>query len=128
MADPAQVAQQAQLIDGAAFAAALRQDVAARVADLKAHGRHVNLTALLVGGTPAGELYAQRQGEGCRALGIDYTLLKFPDAIAPRGLKYEIRRLNTDPSVTGIMMHLPLPGHLDAARLQYEIDVVKDVE
>src|SRR3954469_20233127 len=118
----------AQIIDGAAFAAGIRQDVAARVAELKAHGRHVNLTALLVGGTPDGELYAQRQGEGCRTLGIDYTLLKFPDAISQRDLKYEIRRLNTDPSVTGIMMHLPLPGHLDAARLQYEIDVVKDVE
>src|SRR3954465_12101000 len=129
MAEPAQAGQQqAQIIDGAAFAAAVRQDVAARVADLKAGGRHVNLTALLVGGTPAGELYAQRQGEGCRALGIDYTLLKFPDSLSQRDLKLEIRRLNEDPAVTGIMMHLPLPPHLEAARMQYEIDVVKDVE
>src|SRR3954469_10314591 len=125
MAEPGPLAQ---IIDGAAFAAAIRQDVAARVAALKAAGRNVNLTALLVGGTPDGELYAQRQGEGCRALGVDYTLLKFPDAITQRDLKYEIRRLNHDPAVTGIMMHLPLPAHLDAARLQYEIDVVKDVE
>src|SRR3954471_13727843 len=104
----------AQIIDGAQFAARIKQDVAARVRELKEKGHAVNLTALLVGGTPAGELYAQRQGEGCRALGVDYTLLKFPDAISQRDLKYEIRRLNTDPAVTGIMMHLPLPGHLDA--------------
>src|SRR3954449_4718901 len=118
----------AQIIDGAAFAARIKQDVAARVRELKEKGHAVNLTALLVGATPAGELYAQRQGEGCRAVGIDYTLLKFPDTITQRELKHEIRRLNRDPAVTGIMMHLPLPGHLDPARLQYEIDVVKDVE
>src|SRR2546423_7898743 len=45
-----------------------------------------------------------------------------------RDVKIEIRRLNKAPDVTGIMMHLPLPPKLDAHRLQYEIDVVKDVE
>src|SRR3954468_12872049 len=118
----------AQIIDGAAFAARIKQDVGGPARELKEKGRPVNLTALLVGATPAGELYAQRQGEGCRAVGIDYTLLKLPDTIAQRELKHEIRRLNRDPAVTGIMMHLPLPAHLDRARLQYEIDVVKDVE
>jgi methylenetetrahydrofolate dehydrogenase (NADP+)/methenyltetrahydrofolate cyclohydrolase len=118
----------ATLIDGVAFANDIKQDVARRVAGLKAAGRPVHLVALLVGATPGGELYAQRQGEGCRALGIDYTLLTFPDAIAQRDLKREIRRLNADPAVTGVMMHLPIPDHLDTARLQYEIDVVKDVE
>jgi methylenetetrahydrofolate dehydrogenase (NADP+)/methenyltetrahydrofolate cyclohydrolase len=118
----------AQIIDGAAFAARIKEEAAARVRELKGKGHAVNLTALLVGATPAGELYAQRQGEGCRAIGIDYQLLKFPDTISQRELKHEIRRLNHDPAVTGIMMHLPLPAHLDAARLQYEIDVVKDVE
>lgn len=118
----------ATLIDGVAYAAQIKQDVAARAAALKAAGRPVHLVALLVGATPGAELYAQRQGEGCRALGIDYTLLTFPESIAQRELKLEIRRLNYDPAVTGIMMHLPLPDHLDTARLQYEIDVVKDVE
>src|SRR3954449_1122285 len=103
----------AQIIDGAAFAARIKADVAARVRELKERGHAVNLTALLVGATPAGELDAQRQGEACRALGIDYQLLKFHDTIAQRELKHEIRRLNHDPAVTGIMMHLPLPPHLD---------------
>jgi methylenetetrahydrofolate dehydrogenase (NADP+)/methenyltetrahydrofolate cyclohydrolase len=83
---------------------------------------------LLVGATPAGALYAERQGEACRALGIDYTLLHIPEDVTQRHMKQEIRRLNKDRSVTGIMMHLPLPSHMDRARLQYEIDVVKDVE
>jgi methylenetetrahydrofolate dehydrogenase (NADP+)/methenyltetrahydrofolate cyclohydrolase len=118
----------ANLIDGVAYAAQIKQDVAARAAALKAAGKPVNLVALLVGATPGAELYAERQGEGCRALGIDYTLRTFPETISQRELKQEIRKLNHDPAVTGVMMHLPLPDHLDTARLQYEIDVVKDVE
>jgi methylenetetrahydrofolate dehydrogenase (NADP+)/methenyltetrahydrofolate cyclohydrolase len=118
----------AQIIDGALLAAQMKTDVAARVKEWSAHGRAVHLTAILVGSTPAGELYARRQGEACRAVGVNYQLLTFPTDVAQRDLKHEIRRLNQDPAVTGIMMHLPLPPHLDAARLQYEIDVVKDVE
>ncbi len=118
----------AQLIDGTALAASVRERVKARVAELAAKGHRVHLTALLVGATPAGALYAERQGEACRALGIDYTLLQIPDDVSQRQMKAEIRRLNKDKTVTGIMMHLPLPSHMDRARLQYEIDVVKDVE
>jgi methylenetetrahydrofolate dehydrogenase (NADP+)/methenyltetrahydrofolate cyclohydrolase len=118
----------AQIIDGSAIAAKFKLEVTGQVKAILARGRPVHLTALLVGSTPAGELYAQRQGEACRAVGINYQLLTYPAEITQRELKREIRRLNVDPSVTGIMMHLPLPGHLDHPRLQYEIDVVKDVE
>ncbi len=118
----------AQLIDGAAIAARTKSEVQTRVRELTNLGHRVHLVALLVGGIDAGALYAQRQGEACRAIGIDYTLHKLPATITQKELKHEIRRLNADASVTGIMMHLPLPSHLDAPRLQYEIDVVKDVE
>jgi methylenetetrahydrofolate dehydrogenase (NADP+)/methenyltetrahydrofolate cyclohydrolase len=118
----------AQIIDGTALANRIKAEVSAGVAALTAKGKAVHLTALLVGSTAAGELYAQRQGEACRAVGINYQLMTYPADMSQRDLKREIRRLNADPSVTGIMMHLPLPGHLDHARLQYEIDVVKDVE
>jgi methylenetetrahydrofolate dehydrogenase (NADP+)/methenyltetrahydrofolate cyclohydrolase len=115
----------AQIIDGAALAERLKRDVGSRI---QALSRAVHLSAILVGATPAGELYARRQGEACRALGIDYDLVKLPADAAQKDVKHEIRRLNADPAVTGIMMHLPLPAHMTAARLQYEIDVVKDVE
>jgi len=118
----------AKVIDGTALAATTRERVKTRVAELASKGHRVHLTALLVGATPAGEIYAERQGEACRALGIEYTLLKIHDDVTQRYVKQEIRRLNQDRSVTGIMMHLPLPAHMDRARLQYEIDVVKDVE
>jgi methylenetetrahydrofolate dehydrogenase (NADP+)/methenyltetrahydrofolate cyclohydrolase len=115
----------AAIIDGAALAESIKNDVRARAAAL---GRPVHLTAILVGGTHAAELYANRQADACRNVGIDYQLLKLPENVSSQELKLEIRRLNVDPAVTGIMMHLPLPEHLNAARMQYEIDVVKDVE
>ena len=115
----------AKIIDGAALAERIKQDVAVRV---RALPKPVHLVAILVGATPSGQLYAQRQGDACRALGIQYDLVSLPDDVTQKDVKREIRRLNDDSNVTGIMMHLPLPQHLDAPRLQYEIDVVKDVE
>jgi methylenetetrahydrofolate dehydrogenase (NADP+)/methenyltetrahydrofolate cyclohydrolase len=118
----------ARIIDGSAIAGRIKSEVAIQVASFTSQAKAVHLTALLVGSTSAGELYAVRQGEACRAVGINYQLLTYPAETTQRELKREIRRLNVDPSVTGIMMHLPLPVGLDAPRLQYEIDVVKDVE
>lgn len=118
----------AKIIDGSALATALRQDVADRVAQLAEKGRRVHLTAVLVGSTPAGELYAQRQREACQAVGIDYQLQTLAGQTDARTLKQTIANLNRDASVSGIMLHLPLPKHLDATAMQYEIDPVKDVE
>src|SRR3984957_14243333 len=87
----------AQIIDGTALANRLKQEVAAKVQLLASHGKAVHLTALLAGSTHGGELYAQRQGEACRAVGINYQLLTFPENVSQRELKYEIRRLNNDP-------------------------------
>ncbi len=115
----------AALIDGVALAETIKEEVRAAVAKMT---QPVQLTAVLVGGSHAAELYAQRQAESCAAVGVDYQLLKLPADITSHDLKTEIRRLNGDPAVTGIMMHLPLPSHLSAPRMQYEIDVVKDVE
>lgn len=118
----------ATVIDGAAIARQIKADVQRRVEALRAQGKSVRLTALLVGATPSGELYAQRQADSCQAVGIDYQLIHLPPDVSQNEVKRRIRELNRDESVTGIMMHLPLPPHLRAPRLQYEIDVVKDVE
>ena len=88
-------------------------------------GRCSWLQACLAGSTSAGELMPQRQGEACRAVGIDYQLLTYPADVTQRELKYEIRRLNANPAVTGIMMHPSDSRPPGRARLQYEIDVVK---
>ena len=117
-----------QVIDGIALAAAIRDEVATEVNRLKGEGRSIHLTALLVGSTPAGELYAQRQREACLTVGIDYELRTLPPDVTQKQLAETLHVLNHDPSVTGIMLHLPVPRHLDATELQYQIDPVKDVE
>ena len=71
--------------------------------------RRVHLTALLVGSTPAGELYANRQREACAAVGIDYELRTLPADAESVKVADTIKKLNADASVTGIMLHLPLP-------------------
>jgi methylenetetrahydrofolate dehydrogenase (NADP+)/methenyltetrahydrofolate cyclohydrolase len=118
----------ARIIDGAAIAAQIKREVHLSARRLGEQGRTVHLSAILVGATHAGELYAQRQAEACRAVGIEYSLINLPGETTQQELKQQIRALNRSPNVTGIMMHLPLPRHLDAPRMQYEIDVVKDVE
>jgi methylenetetrahydrofolate dehydrogenase (NADP+)/methenyltetrahydrofolate cyclohydrolase len=115
-------------IDGAAIAARTLGNVAAGVAALNAAGKPVHLTAILVGSTPAGELYAERQRQTCEKVGIRYTLQTLPATIEKPAIHAAIRALNSDPAVTGIMLHLPVPAHLDATELQYQIDPVKDVE
>jgi methylenetetrahydrofolate dehydrogenase (NADP+)/methenyltetrahydrofolate cyclohydrolase len=116
------------VIDGTAIAQRTRQEVSRRVAALKEKGRSVHLTALLVGSTPAGELYAERQRQACEAVGIDYELRTLPADADEPAVAAVLAALNRDPSVTGIMLHLPLPKQLDATALQYQIDPVKDVE
>lgn len=118
----------ASVIDGTAIAARSRAETADGIARLKAAGHPVHLVAVIVGATPAAEIYANRQAEACRAIGIEYTLLALADDISNKDLRGEIRKLSKDPSVTGIMLHMPMPSHIDVARIQYEIDVVKDVE
>ncbi len=118
----------ARIIDGVQIAAGVREETKAGIARLKAAGHPVHLVAVIVGTTPAAEIYANRQAEACRAIGIEYTLLAMADDIANKDLRAEIRKLSKDSSVTGIMLHMPMPSHIDTARIQFEIDVVKDVE
>ncbi|HEY8666333.1 MAG TPA: bifunctional 5,10-methylenetetrahydrofolate dehydrogenase/5,10-methenyltetrahydrofolate cyclohydrolase [Tepidisphaeraceae bacterium] len=116
------------IIDGVALAAATTASVKQRVQQIANSGRRVHLTAVLVGGTPAGELYAMRQRDACAAIGVDYQLLTLPAESSAHDVAGAIGRLNGDASVTGIMLHLPLPKGLDATELQYQIDPRKDVE
>lgn len=119
---------ESRVIDGAAIAARMKEEVASRVLALKERGRGVHLTAVLVGSTPAGELYADRQRQACAAVGIDYELRTLPADADAKAVAATIQSLNRDASVSGIMLHLPLPDGLDATELQYQIDPVKDVE
>ena len=118
----------AQIIDGTAVAAKVRETIKRRVLALRAGNHPVKLVAILVGTTPAGEIYANKQKQTCGEVGIDYQLLTLPNTSTFEQITAHVEKLNKDPHVTGIMVHLPLPASVDPTRLQGQIDPVKDVE
>src|SRR5215218_4992337 len=105
----------ATIIDGKALAEQVKQDVRRNVALLAQRGLRPHLTAILVGESPEAELYAAGQRKSCEAIGIAYDLKKLPPTTDSSTLAGIIKALNADPTVTGIMLHLPLPLHLDVA-------------
>lgn len=115
-------------INGTALSDAIRKDISRRVKELEYQRKKVRLTALMIGATAAGELYAQRQADACKAVGIEYTLITLSGQSSNDSVMTILGALNRDPQVSGVMLHLPVPEHLDAPRLQYAIDPIKDVE
>jgi methylenetetrahydrofolate dehydrogenase (NADP+)/methenyltetrahydrofolate cyclohydrolase len=118
----------ARILDGNAAAAEIRNEISRAVAEFTVGHGPIHLTAVLVGDHPAGRIYAQSQRKRCLQAGIKHDLLELPDDISQTALLSEIDRLNRDASVTGIMVHLPLPNGIDEAAVQYRIDPYKDVE
>ena len=118
----------AKILDGAAYAAEIRTDVTRAVARYNAEHGQIKLCAVLVGGDARSRLYADSQRKLSVIVGVPYELVELPESITQEGLWAEIDRLNADPTVTGIILQLPLPDHIDTAAAQYRIDPYKDVE
>ncbi|MER8402982.1 bifunctional methylenetetrahydrofolate dehydrogenase/methenyltetrahydrofolate cyclohydrolase FolD [Mesorhizobium sp. M1348] len=119
----------AHLIDGKAFAARLREKVAASVAILKAEqGIVPGLAAVLVGNDPASAVYVRNKGVQTVAAGMATFEHKLPAQTAEVELLALIAQLNADPAVHGILVQLPLPPHIDADAVINAINPAKDVD
>ncbi|SHG87589.1 bifunctional methylenetetrahydrofolate dehydrogenase/methenyltetrahydrofolate cyclohydrolase FolD [Marivita hallyeonensis] len=119
----------ATIIDGKAFAATVREKVAGHVARLKEeHGITPGLAVVLVGEDPASQVYVRSKNKATKEagmLGVEYRL----DADAPQDeLLRLIEDLNTNPEIHGILVQLPLPGHLNEDLVINAIDPAKDVD
>jgi len=115
----------ARIIDGKAIAAALRTEVAARVAGLSFQP---GLTVVLVGDDPASAVYVRSKDRAAREAGIAAHTIRLPAETTEAALLAEVRRLNDDPSVDGILVQLPLPAHIRAQAVIEAIDPAKDVD
>ena len=103
----------ATIIDGKAFAATVREKVAAEVASLKAdHGITPGLAVVLVGEDPASEVYVRNKGKQTVEVGMNSYEHKLDADTSEETLLALIDTLNNDPAVHGILVQLPLPGHL----------------
>ena len=118
----------ANILDGKAIAAEIRNEVETRIAAHTVRHGPIGLVALLVGSDRAARIYADSQRKRCLQAGVQHELIELPESTTQAQLLAGIDRLNADASVTGIMLQLPLPEHLDAAVAQYRIDPYKDVE
>ncbi len=119
----------AAIIDGKAFAAKVRAQVTEHVARLKAdHDLTPGLAVVLVGEDPASQVYVRSKGKQTLEVGMNSFEHKFDDDISQADLLALIGRLNTDPAVHGILVQLPLPGHMNSDLVLNAIDPAKDVD
>ncbi|MCB9849689.1 MAG: bifunctional 5,10-methylenetetrahydrofolate dehydrogenase/5,10-methenyltetrahydrofolate cyclohydrolase [Phycisphaerales bacterium] len=118
----------ARIINGSEMAARIREATAERVAALKATCVNVRLDAIIVGDPAAGVIYARSQEKRCAKVGVEYRLHTLDASIDDDHLQNFIEELSHDDAVTGVMLNLPLPEHLDTPAAQYAIDPYKDVE
>jgi len=127
----AQIAPQtsAQIIDGNALSQRFREQIAARVRDVRAAGMPVGLDAVLIeSGDNGARVYAENQSKTCAALGIDYRLHLLPATAGYDDIAGRVLLLSSEPKVTAIMLHMPLPTGIDPYRVQRLIAPEKDVE
>jgi methylenetetrahydrofolate dehydrogenase (NADP+)/methenyltetrahydrofolate cyclohydrolase len=119
----------AQIIDGKAVAARLRATVARDAAAIRArHGQAPSLRVVLVGDDPASRSYVRAKDRAAAEVGIDSDLIALPADTTQAALLERVDALNRDPTVNGILVQLPLPAQIDAARVIEVIDVAKDVD
>ena len=119
----------ATIIDGKAFAARVRDKVAAHVAQLKeAHGLTPGLAVVLVGEDPASQVYVRSKGKQTVEVGMASFEHRLEADTSEDALLALIDKLNADPQVHGILVQLPLPDHLDSDLVINRIDPAKDVD
>jgi methylenetetrahydrofolate dehydrogenase (NADP+)/methenyltetrahydrofolate cyclohydrolase len=119
----------AKVIDGKAFAAKVRGQVADHVARLKAdHGLTPGLAVVLVGEDPASQVYVSSKGKSTVEVGMNSYEHKLDASTSEADLLALIGKLNADPKVHGILVQLPLPAHLNSDLVINSIDPAKDVD
>jgi methylenetetrahydrofolate dehydrogenase (NADP+)/methenyltetrahydrofolate cyclohydrolase len=119
----------ATLIDGKAFAAGLVDRVAAASARLEAaHGVKPGLAVVIVGEDPASQVYVRNKGETTLRAGMRSDTHRLPESTTQAELLALIATLNADAGIHGVLVQLPLPGHIDAAAVLDAIDPDKDVD
>jgi len=118
----------AQLLDGKVMSDALRAEIAQKVAELKEKGVTPGLAVILVGEDPASQIYVRNKGIGCEQTGMHSVTIRMPEETTQQELEDQIRALNNDPAIHGILVQLPLPRHLDEAAALAVIVPEKDVD
>jgi methylenetetrahydrofolate dehydrogenase (NADP+) / methenyltetrahydrofolate cyclohydrolase len=116
------------ILDGKATAQAVKEDLRVRVDALKANGITPGLGTVLVGDDPGSHAYVGGKHKDCAEVGIQSIRVDLPENSTQAEVDAEIARLNADPAVTGYIVQLPLPKHLDSNRVLELMDPNKDAD
>ncbi|GAP07814.1 MAG TPA: bifunctional methylenetetrahydrofolate dehydrogenase/methenyltetrahydrofolate cyclohydrolase FolD [Anaerolinea thermolimosa] len=119
----------ANILDGAATAEKIRNQVAEEVARRVAEGKPApGLATVLVGDNPASQVYVRSKHRACQQVGIQSFAYELPETASQKEVEDLVRSLNADPRVHGILVQLPLPSGLDEERVLGAISIEKDVD
>lgn len=117
------------IIDGKQISASLKEALKEQVASFpEKYGRVPHLTVVRVGEDPASVVYVRNKAKACEACGIRNTTLVLPEETTEEALLSQVQSLNADEGVDGILVQLPLPGHISEAKVIEAIAREKDVD
>lgn len=116
----------ARILDGKGIAAQVKEEIKREINLWKEKGINPCLAVVLVGDDPASVYYAQAKKRVCDSLGLDYRLFNLPAAAEEAEVLKIIEDLNKDKAIHGIMVELPLPGHINTKKITAAIDPLKD--
>jgi methylenetetrahydrofolate dehydrogenase (NADP+)/methenyltetrahydrofolate cyclohydrolase len=118
-----------QLLDGKKVSEILLAEIAGKVKTLKDEGKKTpHLAAILVGSNPASETYVASKVKTCEQIGFASTLLRLENHVTEAELLDHIRTFNQNEDIDGILVQLPLPGHISESNVINTIDPAKDVD
>lgn len=118
-----------ELLKGKETAAAIRQEIKAKVEKLvEQGGKKPHLAAVLVGADGASETYVKAKIRDCAEVGFESSLIRLPDSIGEAALLEEVAALNANDEIDGFIVQLPLPAQINAQKVIMAIDPAKDVD
>ena len=117
------------LIDGKKAAAELRQELKQEVSELKSKYNKVpGLTVILIGDLAPSQIYVRNKEKSATEVGLKSDVIRYPDTVEEKTVLEKIQELNSDETVSGILVQLPLPKHIDKQKVIEAIHPSKDVD
>ena len=117
------------IIDGKKTAAELRQELKKKIAELKSrYNSAPGLTVVLVGEDPPSKIYVKNKEKFAKEVGMNSEVIRYPESVEEKVLLSKINELNNDNKVSGILVQLPLPKHIDKRKVIESILPNKDVD
>lgn len=118
----------AQIIDGKKFSALIKEEVKEECSRLHDEGTEVCLAVVQAGADPASSVYVRNKKKACEYVGIKSVSYELPEETTEEELLGLVRRLNEDNAISGILVQLPLPAHIDEDKVIQTISPKKDVD